>query len=138
MMGISGEHPAGGPPVAADQGEVLFDSDRTRAYRMRLPGSRTVVVKQPLGPDAPKRLKHEATMLRRLRGAEGVVQLAATPVIEGALVLQDAGGVTLDRRPMPLPLGEVLTVASGLADALAAVHRRHVVHRDICPAKIVL
>ncbi len=132
-----GEHPAGGPP-AADQVEVLYDSDRLRAYRMRLPGNRTVVVKQPLGPDAPKRLKHEASMLRRLRGTEGVVQLADTPVVEGALTLQDAGGVTLDRRPMPLPLGEVLSVAAGLADALAAVHRRHVVHRDICPGKIVL
>lgn len=138
MMGISGEHPAGGPPVDADRVELLLDSDRTRAYRMRLPGNRSVVVKQPLGPDGPKRLKHEAAILRRLRGAQGVVQLAATPLIDGALVLQDAGGATMDRRPMPLPQAEVLGIASGLADALAAVHHRHVVHRDVCPSKIVL
>lgn len=137
-MGISGEHPAGGPPVDADQVEVLYDSDRTRAYRLHLPGHRTVVVKQPLGPDALKRLKHEAAILRRLRGAEGVVQVEPTPVIPGALVLRDGGGTTMDRRPMPLPAAEVLSVASGLAGALAAVHRRHVVHRDICPGKIVL
>ncbi|MEU8003179.1 diguanylate cyclase [Catellatospora sp. NPDC049111] len=138
MMGISGEHPAGGPPVDADRVEVLLDSDRTRAYRMRLPGGRSVVVKQPLGPDGPKRLKHEAAILRRLRGAHGVVQLAPAPPVDGALVLQDAGGTTMDRRPMPLPLPEVLGIASGLADALAAVHHRHVVHRDVCPNKIVL
>ncbi|WP_144120551.1 diguanylate cyclase [Catellatospora sichuanensis] len=137
-MGISGEHPAGRPPVDADQVELLHDSDRTRAYRLHLPGHRTVVVKQPLGPDALKRLKHETAILRRLRGAQGVVQVEPTPVIADALVLQDGGGATMDRRPMPLPPGEALSVAAGLADALAAVHRRHVVHRDICPGKIVL
>ncbi|MEU8081871.1 diguanylate cyclase [Catellatospora citrea] len=137
-MDISGEHPAGGPPVDADQVELLYESDRMRAYRLRLPGHSTLVVKQPLGPDALKRLKHETAILRRLRGAEGVVQVEPTPVIPGALVIRDVGGTTMDRRPMPMPTAEVLSVATGLADALAAVHRRHVVHRDICPGKIVL
>ncbi|MEV0453980.1 diguanylate cyclase [Catellatospora methionotrophica] len=137
-MGSSGEHPVGGPPFDADRVEMLHDSVRTWAYRLRLPANRSVVVKQPRGPDALKRLKHEASILRRLRGAQGVAQLVPEPVIEGALVLQDAGGTTLDRRPMPLPLSEVLAIAAGLADALAAVHHRHVVHRDVCPAKIVV
>jgi hypothetical protein len=47
--------------------EVLHESERTRVTRLFLPGG-TVVCKEPLGPDAQRRLEHEQGMLERLRG----------------------------------------------------------------------
>ncbi|MCU1651287.1 MAG: serine/threonine protein kinase, partial [Pseudonocardia sp.] len=43
------------PPVGA---EVVHESQRTRVTRLFLPGG-TVIRKQPLGADAPRRLRHE-------------------------------------------------------------------------------
>jgi hypothetical protein len=46
--------------------------------RLFLPGG-TVIRKQPLGADAPRRLRHELGLLDRLRGVVGVAQLLAAP-----------------------------------------------------------
>ena len=74
-MGAGGMPPGQDPPVRA---EIVHQSDRTRVTRLFLPG-RTVIRKEPLGPDADRRLRHELAMLERLRGAEGVAQLAEAP-----------------------------------------------------------
>jgi hypothetical protein len=55
-----------------DPADVLHETARTRVTRVFLPG-RTIIRKQPLGPDAERRLRHERAMLERLRGTEGVV-----------------------------------------------------------------
>jgi hypothetical protein len=55
------------PPARA---ETVHESERTRITRIFLPG-RTVIRKEPLGPDAERRLRHEAAMLERLRGVKG-------------------------------------------------------------------
>jgi hypothetical protein len=44
----------------------VHESGRTRVTRLFLPG-RTVIRKEPVGADAPGRLRHEVAMLRRLR-----------------------------------------------------------------------
>jgi len=49
-------------------------SDRTRITRLFLP-ERTVIRKEPLGPDAERRVRHEVAMLERLLGVSGVAQL---------------------------------------------------------------
>ena len=69
----------------------MHESERTRVTRLFLPGG-TVIRKEPLGPDAPRRLRHEAAMLERLRGVAGVAQLADAPRYPGSIVLADAGG----------------------------------------------
>jgi hypothetical protein len=69
-MGAGGV-PGRDPPVRA---EVVHESGRTRITRLFLPG-RTVIRKEPVGPGAARRLAHEAAMLERLRGVEGVAQL---------------------------------------------------------------
>ena len=56
--------PDRGPPVRA---EIVHESERTRVTRLFLSG-RTVIRKEPLGPDAQGRLQHEVAMLQRLRG----------------------------------------------------------------------
>ena len=74
-MGPGGVLPRGDPPIPA---EVVHESARTRVSRLFLPGG-TVIRKEPLGPDAERRVRHEAAMLERLRGVAGVVQLADAP-----------------------------------------------------------
>ena len=111
-MGAGGVPPGRDPPVRA---EVVHESARTRVTRLFLAG-RTVIRKEPLGPDAERRLRHEAAMLERLRGVDGVAQLAEAPRYPGSIVLADAGGTSLAGLAKPLAAGEL----TGLAVALAA------------------
>jgi signal transduction histidine kinase len=132
-MGAGGV-PGRDPPGRA---EVVHESGRTRVTRLSLAG-RTVIRKEPLGPDAQRRLRHEAAMLERLRGAGGVAQLAAAPRYAGSVVLADSGGTSLAGLAKPLAAGELTGVAVALARAVAGMHRRGVMHLDITPANIVL
>src|SRR5580704_7928492 len=75
-------------PVPA---EIVHESGRTRITRLALPGG-TVIRKQPLGPDAERRVRHEVAMLQRLRGVLGVAQLADDSRYPGSVMLADAGG----------------------------------------------
>jgi len=56
------------------------------------------------------------------------------------LVMEHLAGETLaDRlRMRPLPLEQALTVATEIADALAAAHRQGVIHRDLKPGNVML
>jgi hypothetical protein len=47
--------------------EIVHCNERTRVTRLFLPGG-TVVRKEPLGPDAEGRVRHEVAMLERLHG----------------------------------------------------------------------
>jgi signal transduction histidine kinase len=126
--------PGADPPVRA---EILHHSARTRVTRFFFP-RQTVIRKEPLGLDAERRLRHEAAMLERLHGVAGVAQLAAAPRYPGSIVLEDAAGTSLADRVEPLPTGELTGLAVALARAVAGMHRRGVMHRDITPANIVI
>ncbi|WP_432986301.1 AAA family ATPase [Dactylosporangium sp. CA-233914] len=101
-------------------------------------GGGTAIVKEPLGPDAQRRVQHELAMLERLRGVAGVAQLVEAPRRPGSIVLADAGGVSLAGLAKPLPVEDLVAMAVGLARAVAGMHRRGVLHRDIGPANIVV
>jgi serine/threonine protein kinase len=114
---------------------LLYESEHTRVHRLTLPdGSGSVVAKEPLGAGARERLRHETAILERLAGVTGVPRLTTALSMPGALVVEDCGGA---RPKLPLEVPELLTLGIGLADVVAAVHRRGVVHKDINPANIL-
>ena len=110
---------------------------RARVTRLSLPG-RTVIRKEFLGTDAERRMRRELAMLERLRGLPGVVQLADEPWFPGSITLADAGGSRVADLPTPLDVDLLVRLGSALARAVAEMHRRGVLHRDVCPANVVV
>jgi histidine kinase len=57
-----------------------------------------------------------------------------------ALVMEDFGGDSLDRRVRPggLPLLEFLELATRIARAVQGMHDAALIHRDICPSNLLL
>ncbi|MEV6926144.1 AAA family ATPase [Dactylosporangium sp. NPDC051485] len=91
-----------------------------------------------MGPSAPRRLRHELAILERLRGVDGVARLVEAPRYPGSIVLADAGDTNLAGLAKPLPVGDLIGLAVALARAVAGMHRRGVLHRDIAPANVVI
>src|SRR5690242_15480661 len=114
-MGAGGALPGRDPPARAEM--LLHESARTRVTRLVFPG-RTVVRKEPLGPDAQRRLRHERAMLQRLRGVPGLVQSLESPRYPGSIVLADAGETTLAGLAKPLAVDELIPLAGKLARAV--------------------
>ncbi|MEU7876161.1 AAA family ATPase [Dactylosporangium sp. NPDC049140] len=115
----------------------MHEQERTRVTRLFLAG-RTVICKEPLGPDAQRRVRHELAILERLRGLAGVAQLVEAPGLPRSVVVQDVGGVSLAGLAKPLAVDDLVGLAVGLARAVAGMHRRGVMHRDITPANVVI
>ncbi|HET7866339.1 MAG TPA: diguanylate cyclase [Burkholderiaceae bacterium] len=131
--------PALGQALMRDSAELLHAGERTRVWRVRQSADGpTLVCKQPTGPDAARRCRHEQAMLRRLAGVPGVVQLAG-PAAADVLLLQDGGSASLALwQSRPMPVARLVPLALRLARVLAGVHRAGVIHKDICPANILL
>ena len=133
-MEAGGMLPGRDPPVRV---EAVHESERTRVTRLFL-ADRTVIRKELLGPDAEYRLRHEVAILERLCGVAGVAQLAAAPRYPGSIVLEDTDGTSLASSRTPPAAADLIGLAIGLAQAVAGMHRRGIIHRDITPANIVL
>ncbi|MGW4527091.1 protein kinase domain-containing protein [Amycolatopsis sp. NPDC004378] len=136
------------PGLLAERYEVgrLVGSGGTarvyRAYDLRL--NREVAVKiydrDAVALDQRRRLREMS-----IQGSithPGVVALLDSGTEHGRtyLVMQLVEGENLAERLLtgPLPPGEVIELAGGLAEALAHVHARRIVHRDLKPANVFL
>ncbi|MRV70399.1 diguanylate cyclase [Duganella sp. FT92W] len=119
---------------------LLYESERTVVWRRRRDGQPGLVCKQPLGPGATERLRHESRILARLEGVAGVPKLARDAALPEAIVLDDSGGIPLADvlRTECFALPALLALARQLALIVAAVHRAGVLHKDINPANILL
>jgi hypothetical protein len=114
-MGPRGVPPNGDEPVRT---EVLREGDRARVTRL-ISSSGTAIRKEPTGPDAQRRLRHEVTMLQRLRGVDGVAQLVYAPRYPGSIMMADAGDTNLAAVAKPLAVDELLGLSVRLAGAVA-------------------
>ena len=77
-------------------------------------------------------------MLERLRGVAGWRSWRTRRRYPGSIVLADVGGTSLAELAKPLAVDDLIGLAVGLARAVAGMHRRGVMHRDITPANIVI
>ncbi|WP_437850545.1 AAA family ATPase [Sorangium sp. So ce363] len=132
--------------------EVLHQGADTILYRARREeDGRPVVLKvlrrDHASPRALRRLQHELEVARALKSPVVVQAYGIEPFRDQmTLVLEDFGGRSLDRlldgggpmRPMrPMSIERFFPLALRLAAALAEVHRRHVIHKDIKPQNLL-
>src|ERR1700731_267854 len=129
--------PDGLGSLREDAGLVLY-----RARSVADPSHILVVapVSEHPAKGALRRLEHEYALRSELDAA-----WAATPLAlerdkgRTILVLQDAGGESLDRLiERPLALTRFLSIAVGVSAALGEVHKRGIIHQDIKPANILV
>ncbi|MET9269771.1 serine/threonine-protein kinase [Kribbella sp. NPDC003557] len=116
-------------------------------YLARSPGGRLVavkVVRDELAGDSGFRARfaREIDAARRVSGAFTAAVVDADPSADRPwLATEYLPGPTLQKAietSGPLPPDAVRSLASGLAEALAAIHASGLVHRDLKPSNIVL
>ncbi|MEZ6017075.1 MAG: AAA family ATPase [Planctomycetota bacterium] len=125
-------------------GELLHESPATRVWRaVRESDSRGVVVKA-LRTEFPG--EHELAKFRFgftigcvAAGPRVVEHLSCERAGNGyAIVTEDFGGLSLDRQPLATEGLEVrLQIGIDLARALADIHARQLVHKDVKPGNVV-
>jgi predicted ATPase/signal transduction histidine kinase/CheY-like chemotaxis protein/HPt (histidine-containing phosphotransfer) domain-containing protein len=125
--------------------EVIHRTATTTVIRAVLDDGRPVVLKQALGEPAVglvDRLRREHEILARFDSDLVVRPIGLQPDgPEGpALVLEDIGGITLSDwiAAAPPDLAGRIAVAEALANGLAHVHERGVLHGDLSAHNIVL
>ncbi|WP_437973989.1 AAA family ATPase [Sorangium sp. So ce295] len=124
--------------------EVLHRGADTILYRARREEDGLPVVLKALrrdhaSPRALGRLQHELEIARALESPV-VVKAHGIETFRDqvTLVLEDFGGRSLDRGlGGPMPIERFLPLAIGFAGALAELHRRHVIHKDIKPQNLL-
>ncbi len=117
-------------------------------YRARGPGGRRAAVKvlhaELVATDqAVARFRREIDAIRRIRHPNVVDVLEVGRLADGqpwfAMELLDGDDLaTVVARRGRLPPAEALAILAPICDALAAAHRRGIVHRDVKPGNVML
>src|SRR5438128_1740654 len=139
--------PAAGlkPLFSALQFDVVRRDPSFVLYRAREKGaSGTMLALAPAGrdpsPAALSRLQHEYSLRSELDAAWAIRALDLVRV-DGVpmLLLEDPRGESLDRLVgRPMDVTRFLRIGVGLSAALARLHARGIIHKDIRPANVVV
>jgi len=126
---------------------VLGDGGMSRVYLGQSATGRRIAVK------VVRTYLCEDVDFRARFAREVAAARAVSPLFTAAVVDADTGadlpwlattyipGPSLDELVAergPLPLGALLTLAAGLAEALASIHRSGLAHRDLKPANVIV
>jgi diguanylate cyclase (GGDEF)-like protein/PAS domain S-box-containing protein len=125
--------------------EILREGNVTSVYRARREPDGVPVVLKSLKSKYPSaedtaRFTHEyeVTAALNLEGVIRVIGFERHPH-KLAMVLEDFGGISLDRlNGKPFDLGLFFSVALAVCAALDQLHQNHVIHKDINPTNILL
>lgn len=124
-------------------GEKLRDGQRTSVYRAARSADGRRILLKVLEPGAFNaedldRLRHEFELKGILQGLPAVEPLALS-TLDGspALELADVAGPPLDQLVgTPFPIDDFLSLAINLAAAVAAIHERGLIHKDLKPSNV--
>ncbi|WP_437292024.1 AAA family ATPase [Sorangium sp. So ce406] len=125
--------------------ELLHEGADTVLYRARRRDDGEPVVLKVLRrdhatPQALWRLRREHEIAGAVEASAAVVRPHAIERLgdQVALVLEDFGGSSLERLlGGPMPLDRFFPLALRLTDALADLHRHHIIHKDIKPHNLL-
>ena len=145
MLGLGGDDPQRLGPYRLRA--VIGDGGMGRVYLATSPAGRPVAVKV-IGPGLARQPGYRERFAREARAAMSVSGLYTASVVDA-----DTAGehpyIATEYVPAPslaesvaetgpLPASTVFALAGGLAEALAAIHRAGLVHRDVKPHNILL
>jgi serine/threonine protein kinase len=91
-------------------------------------------------PETVKKIEHEYSLRSELDSAWALRPLTLSERSgQMMLVLEDSGGVTLDRfLPGPMDITHFLPFAVGLAAALCGFHKSELIHKDVKPTNVLV
>lgn len=126
--------------------ERIYESSSSLVYRTRREADDRPLILKVLNKPYPtlseiRRYDQEYRITGSLRNLEGVIGVYDFRQHQNtfALVLEDFGGVSLDRivRREKWGLEEILEVSIRIAGALGEIHAAGVIHKDVNPSNIV-
>ncbi|MDB9517758.1 AAA family ATPase [Roseofilum reptotaenium CS-1145] len=126
---------------------LIHNSDNSQVYRARRISDRQPVIIKFLNRDYPtseqiRRYKQEYQLVNQLASAKIVKAYSLEKWQRSlAMVLEDFGAISLKQwlqeREL-VSLEEFLGLAIAITESLGQIHAKHIIHKDINPANIVL
>lgn len=130
-------------PASYLEASKVYESDNAVFYRAVRADDRLPVLLKVLGPGRrlprdQERIENEYRLAGELH-LPAVLQPLSLDRYDGmpTLVLEDFGGRPLDDLPGPMDVGRFLPLAIQIVSALAAIHRKEVIHKDVRPQNVL-